>query len=72
MARNDEFIFEIVEEIGVLSTSKGGWNKELNLVSFNGGAAKYDIRDWSPDHTKMGKGISLNEREIAKLKELLD
>ena len=63
--------FEIVEEIGVLSESSKGWRKELNLVSWNGAAAKYDIRDWAPEHEKMGKGITLTEDEAQKLKELL-
>lgn len=63
--------FEIVEEIGVLSESSKGWRKELNLVSWNGSAAKYDIRDWAPEHEKMGKGITLTKEEAEKLKELL-
>ncbi len=63
--------FEIVEEIGVLSESSKGWRKELNLVSWNGAAAKYDIRDWAPNHEKMGKGITLTKEEAEKLKELL-
>ena len=67
-----EIIFEIVKEIGVLSESSKGWTKELNLVSWNDGAPKYDLRDWAPDHEKMGKGVTLSEDEIRKLKELLD
>ncbi|QII82277.1 YdbC family protein [Jeotgalibaca arthritidis] len=63
--------YEIVAEIGVLSTSKSGWTKELNVVSWNGGEPKYDIRDWSPDHTKMGKGITLNEEEMGQLRLLI-
>ena len=63
--------YEIVEEIGVLSESSKGWRKELNLVSWNGAAAKYDIRDWAPDHEKMGKGVTLTKEEAEKLKELL-
>ena len=63
--------FEIVENIGVLSTGSKGWSKEINKVSWNGAAPKYDIRDWSPDHEKMGKGVTLTEEEIEKLKELL-
>lgn len=31
-----EFSYEIVEEIGVLSQNSRGWQKELNLVSWNG------------------------------------
>lgn len=67
-----DFKFEITEEIGVLSTSKSGWTRELNMVSWNGGEPKYDLRDWSPDHEKMGKGISLNLAEVKVLKELLE
>ena len=66
-----EIKFEIVEQIGVLSESRKGWTKELNKVSWNGGAPKYDLRDWSPEHTKMGKGITLTEEEVQKLKKLL-
>ena len=50
-----EFKFEITEKIGVLSESSKGWTKELNKVSWYGAEPKYDIRDWSPDHEKMGK-----------------
>ena len=66
-----DFQYEIVEEIGVLSEGSKGWRKELNKVSWNGAAAKYDIRDWAPDHVKMGKGVTLSEEEVKKLKELL-
>ena len=63
--------YEIVEEIGVLSESSKGWRKELNLVSWGGRDAKYDIRSWSPDHEKMSKGITLTKEELLSLKELL-
>lgn len=66
-----DFKYEIVEEIGVLSTSPKGWQKELNKISWNGGEPKYDIRDWAPEHEKMGKGVTLSEEELQKLKELL-
>lgn len=69
---NREIKFEIVQEIGVISESSKGWTKELNLVSWNGGAPKYDIRDWAPGHEKMGKGITLTEAEARTLKELLN
>ncbi|MBP3261212.1 YdbC family protein [Pseudobutyrivibrio sp.] len=67
-----EFQYEIVEEIGVLSTSAKGWTKELNKISWNGGAPKYDIRDWAPDHEKMGKGVTLTDEELSALKDLLN
>ena len=66
-----EFTYEILQEIGVLSESQKGWRKELNLISWNGAAPKYDIRDWSPAHEKMGKGITLTVEEAEILKELL-
>ena len=63
--------YEIVKHIGVLSESARGWTKELNVISWNGANPKYDIRDWAPDHEKMGKGITLTEEEAGKLRELL-
>lgn len=66
-----EIKYEIIEELGVLSESTKGWTKELNLISWNGGAPKYDIRDWAPEHEKMGKGVTLSEEEAKKLAELL-
>ena len=63
--------YEITREIGTLSVSTKGWTKELNMVSWNDGAAKYDIRDWAPGHEKMGKGVTLTEQEACELYELL-
>ncbi len=63
--------YEIVEALGVLSSTPSGWTKELNLISWNDGDPKYDVRQWSPDHSKMGKGISLSREEAEELKELL-
>jgi hypothetical protein len=64
--------FEIKESLGVLSESAKGWTKELNLVSWNDREPKFDIREWDPEHQKMGKGITLNREEIVALKKLLD
>ncbi len=64
--------YDIIETIGVLSENSKGWTKELNLISWNGGAAKFDLRDWAPDHEKMGKGITFTKEEALKLKELLE
>lgn len=63
--------FDIVQEIGVLSENAKGWRKELNLVSWNDAEPKYDLRDWAPEHEKMGKGITLTKEETEKLKLLL-
>jgi len=67
-----EIKYEIVKKIGVLSTSASGWAKELNLISWNDRDAKYDIREWSPDGEKMGKGVTLSKEELLALKELLN
>jgi hypothetical protein len=64
--------YEIVKKIGVLSKSASGWAKELNLVSWNDREPKYDLRDWSADGTKMGKGVTLSKEELLALKELLN
>ena len=66
-----ELTYEIVKEIGVLSENARGWRKELNLISWTGRDAKYDLRDWAPEHEKMGKGITLTEDEAQELKKLL-
>lgn len=66
-----DFKYEIVEHIGVISESAKGWAKELNKISWNGGTPKYDIREWAPEHEKMGKGVTLTEEEASKLKSLL-
>jgi len=63
--------FEITKHIGVLSEGSKGWRKELNLISWNGREPKYDIRDWSSEHEKMGKGVTLSDVEISELKRLL-
>ena len=64
--------FEIVKKIGVLSKSASGWEKQLNLMRWNDRDPKYDIREWSPDGEKMGKGVTLSKEELLALKELLE
>ena len=66
-----DFKYEIVEELGVLSENNTGWRKELNLISWNDGEPKYDVRDWSPEHEKMGKGVTLTKEEAKQLYILL-
>jgi hypothetical protein len=67
-----EFKYEIVENVALLSESSKGWKKELNRVSWNGREPKYDIREWSPDGMKMGKGITLNREELKALRDVLN
>ena len=66
-----DFKYEIVERLGVLQVSAGGWTKELNKISWNEREPKYDIREWSPDRVKMSKGVSFTKEEILKLREIL-
>ena len=66
-----EIKYEIIKTLAVLSVGSKGWKKELNLISWNGREPKYDLREWSEDHTKMGKGVTLTESELQVLQEAL-
>lgn len=67
-----EIKYEIIKPLGALSKSASGWAKELNLISWNDREPKYDLRDWSADHQKMGKGVTLTKEELLALRELLN
>ena len=67
-----EIKYEIIKTIGVLSTSAKGWTKELNLISWNEREPKYDLRDWAPEHEKIGKGVTLSKEDLLALKGLLN
>ncbi len=67
----DEFKFEITKKMGILSENAKGWTKEVNMVSWNERKPKLDIREWSPDHDKMAKGITLTHEETEQLIEIL-
>lgn len=64
--------YKITKEVGVFAENSKGWTKEINMVSWNGAEPKYDIRSWSPNHERMGKGIVLTEDEAKTLKEVLE
>ena len=67
----EEFSYEILEEVAVLSENDRGCRKELNLISCNGRPKKFDLREWAPDHEKMGKGITLTNEEFAELSKTI-
>lgn len=67
-----ELKFEIKETLGILSENAKGWTKELNLISWNDRDPKYDIREWNPDHTRMGKGVTLSTEEFENLRKLIN
>lgn len=62
-----EIQYEIIKEIAVLSKSDSGYTKEINLISWNGAEPKYDIRSFSPNREKCGKGVTLTETEVKTL-----
>lgn len=64
--------FEIIKHIAVLAEGSKGWQKEINLISWNDNEPKYDIREWAPGHEKMGKGVTLSKEEVLKLREALN
>ena len=67
-----EMKFEISKNLGTLSETKSGWKKEVNIVAWNDGKPKLDIRQWSPDHKKMSKGITLDDDEVQNLRDILE
>ena len=69
--QSGELEFKLVEKLGVLDSHKSGWNREVNIVAWNGKPPKFDIRDWDPEHVKMSRGITLHEREAIKLVRIL-
>ena len=68
----DSISYEITEHVGVISTYPTGWTKELNMVAWNGGGEKYDLRDWAPEHDHMSRGVTLHKDEAKRLLELLN
>lgn len=66
------FKYEIIKHIGNISESPKGWTKELNLISWNNREPKYDLRDWAPEHDKMGKGITLTKEDLKELRDILN
>jgi hypothetical protein len=70
--RDEEFRFEIAENIGVIGQSSSGWSKEINMVSWNGKQPKLDIRDWAENHERMSRGITLHTNEALEMIKLLN
>ena len=70
MKNEREIKYEIVNEIGVIS-EEGQWRLELNRVSWNGREPNYDLRKWTLNHEKMGKGVTLTDDELVKLCDIL-
>ena len=67
-----DFSFEILQTVGTISETPKGWKKQVTLVSWNGREPKYDIRDWSEDQSRMGRGVTFDPEEVKMLKKLLE
>ena len=67
-----DFTFEITETFGKLPENSSGWAKALNKVSWMGREPKYDLREWSPDCSKMNKGVSFTAEELIALRDILN
>ena len=66
-----EHKFEIYKHIGDISHPNNGWTKELNYISWDDREPVYDIRTWSNDHTKYGKGVTITAGEMKALQSLI-
>ena len=66
-AENDDVKFEICKSLGILRKNNTGWTRELNIVRWNGGSPRYDIRDWDPAHAKMSRGITFTKEEAVQI-----
>ena len=64
---NGEVTFDIIEHIAVIKSNENGGNKEVNIVAWNGGQPKVDIREWHAEHDRMTRGITLTEPEAEKM-----
>ncbi len=64
--------FKIIKTIGILSETLNGFQKEINIVSWNDRDPKIDIRDWDKSHERMRKGITLNKDELKELKTVME
>ncbi|MBQ7740806.1 MAG: hypothetical protein IJT65_06210 [Eubacterium sp.] len=67
-----EIKYEITEHLGVISETARGWSREVNLISWNGREPKVDIRDWSPEHDKMSKGLTFTKEELQELSKIIE
>lgn len=66
-----EFKYDLHSEVSVLSETDRGISTEVNIISFNEGKRKLDIRKWDKKNDKMLKGIALSKAEALLLYETL-
>ena len=68
---NERISYKVIANVGTLSKYQSGWSKEVNIVSWNEGDAKLDIRDWDANHEHMSRGVTLHMTEAAALADLI-
>lgn len=66
-----EFKYDLYSEVAVLSETERGISTEVNIISFNEGKRKLDIRKWDKKNDRMLKGIALTKAEALLLLETL-
>lgn len=64
--------YKLFGHIGCISEPNNGWVKELNFISWNDREPVYDIRTWTLDHTEYGKGVTITQGEMKKLRDLIN
>ena len=67
---NGEVPYKIIKPLGVLLEKDNGYTREVNIMSWNNGDPKLDIREWSPSHRPL-KGVALSENETIILRDML-
>ena len=70
------FDYDIIQECGIVSDN-GKETIELNVIRYNNGKPKYDLRKWEKDHPEekygklMKKGLTFDEEQLSFLYEIL-
>lgn len=66
-----EHKFTIYKHIADLSAPNNGRIKELNYIAWDDREPVYDIRTWTKDHSRYGKGVTLTQNEMETLRAVL-
>ncbi|MBE7065972.1 MAG: hypothetical protein E7385_00290 [Ruminococcaceae bacterium] len=66
-----KFKYVVKLRLGELSKGKNGWSKQANIIKWNNGLFKLDIRDWNNDKQQMRRGVTLTKSEAERLISLL-
>lgn len=67
----DDFSYKIEKEIATIAEYRDGTALKLNLISYRGAPAKYDLRKWDTGTGKMLKGITFTAEEKKTIIEAL-